>query len=210
MTMNLAREGYPFAGIAILIAATIQIFAGTAWAFPFWIAFVFILQFFRDPIRVAPSDDQAIVSPADGKVVAVDRIKDPYGESEVTRIAIFMNIFSVHANRIPISGKILNRAYVPGKFFNAAVDKSSLENERNVLVIRTRDNQKVTCIQIAGLIARRILCYVDENDEVTAGQRYGFIRFGSRVELHLPVKYKVTVNIGDKIKGGSDVIGSTA
>ncbi len=208
--MLLAREGYPFAGIAIAIAAAIQLFAGTAWAFPFWIASLFIVQFFRDPIRVVPSGDHVIVSPADGKVVAVERIKNPFGDSEVTRIAIFLNIFSVHANRIPISGKILKRSYISGKFFNAAFDKSSSENERNVLVIRTRDNQEVTCIQIAGVIARRILCYVDENDYVTTGQRYGFIRFGSRVELHLPAKYEVTVSIGDRIKGGCDVIGSTA
>ena len=209
LNMFIAREGYPFAAAAILIATVIQLTAGTIWAFPLWVGALFILQFFRDPIRVIPTDENLVVSPADGKVVAVERINHPHNGMEATRIAIFLDIFSVHATRIPISGKILKQSYVPGKFFNAAVDKSSTENERNILVIGTKDSQEVTCVQIAGLIARRILCYVEENEEVTVGQRYGFIRFGSRVELYLPLEYKVYVNIGDTIKGGSDVVAST-
>ncbi len=206
--MTIAREGYFFAAIGLIVAVAVQFVFGTSWALLFWLILAFILQFFRDPVRKIPSDTNAILSPADGKVVAVERIKHPENETEVTRVAIFLNVFSVHANRIPISGKIKKRSYIPGKFLNAAVDKSSTDNERNSLTIVTKDGQEVICTQIAGLIARRILCYVDENDEVTGGQRYGFIRFGSRVELYLPTEFKVFVNIGDKIKGGCDVVGS--
>jgi len=206
--MRLAREGYPFAAAGFLFALAVQIFGGTLWAFPFWLFFLFVLQFFRDPARAIPNSSAVVVSPADGKVVAVERMVAPGSDLEVTRIAIFLNVFSVHANRIPIAGTIVERSYIAGKFLNAAVDKSSSENERNMIVIRAHDGKQVTCIQIAGLIARRILCYVDINDPVSLGQRYGFIRFGSRVELYLPLTYKVRVNIGDKIKGGSDVVAS--
>ena len=173
----------------------------------FWLLAIFMLQFFRDPDRSVPEKHGAIVSPADGKVVAVRQMPDPISGKESTNIAIFLNVFSVHSTRIPVSGKVLQRIYKQGKFLNAAVDKSSDENERNSIVIQTDDAKDITCIQIAGLIARRILCYVTEGDDVTRGQRYGFIRFGSRVELFLPQEFKVTVNVGDKVKGGADIIG---
>ncbi len=208
--MQLAREGYPFVAGGLLVAIFVQLVAGGVLAFICWLIALFMLQFFRDPVREIPNDTGAIVSPADGKVVTVRQATDPISGKKVTNIAIFLNIFSVHSTRIPISGEVLQRIYRQGKFLNAAVDKSSQENERNSIVIRTHDAKEVTCIQIAGLIARRILCYVTEGQSVQCGEKYGFIRFGSRVELFLPQEYRVTVNVGDKVRGGADIIGFTA
>ena len=205
--MTLAREGYPFVAAGALLAILVHGFAGGAWALPMWIITIFMLQFFRDPVRVIPPDSGVVVSPADGKVVTISKSKNPYSGVDAICIAIFLDIFSVHSTRIPVSGLVLERLYNQGKFLHAAVDKASEENERNALIIRTKDSQEVACVQIAGLIARRILCYVQEGDNVSLGQRYGFIRFGSRVELFLPVDYKVSIGVGDKVKGGSDVIG---
>ena len=192
------------------MAIIVQLVAGGVLAFVCWLIALFMLQFFRDPVREIPNDTGAIVSPADGKVVTVRQATDPISGKKVTNIAIFLNIFSVHSTRIPISGEVLQRIYRQGKFLNAAVDKSSQENERNSIVIRTHDAKEVTCIQIAGLLARRILCYVTEGQSVQCGQKYGFIRFGSRVELFLPQEYRITVNVGDKVRGGADIIGFTA
>ena len=206
--MRLAREGYPFAAAAVIVALAVYFFAGGYWSIPIWLIAVFVLQFFREPARNVPIDDNLVVSPADGKVVAVGEAIDPISGNSATRIAIFLNVFSVHSNRIPIAGTIIKKEYRAGKFLNAAVDKSAEENERNSIVIRDSDSHDITCIQIAGLIARRILCYVDTGDQVQKGQKYGFIRFGSRVELFLPPEFQVKVSIGDSVRGGADVIGS--
>ncbi len=206
--MRLAREGYPFAAAAVVVALAVYFFAGGYWSIPFWLIAAFVLQFFREPTRDVPADDNLVVSPADGKVVAVGEAIDPISGNTATRIAIFLNVFSVHSNRIPIAGTIIKKEYRAGKFLNAAVDKSAEENERNSIVIRDSHSNEITCIQIAGLIARRILCYVDTGDKVQKGQKYGFIRFGSRVELFLPPEYQVNVSIGDSVRGGADVIGS--
>ena len=206
--MRLAREGYPFTAAAVLVALAVYFIAGGYWSIPFWLIAAFVLQFFREPTRDVPADDSLVVSPADGKVVAVGEAIDPISGNPATRIAIFLNVFSVHSNRIPIAGTIIKKEYRAGKFLNAAVDKSAEENERNSIVIRDSDSHEITCIQIAGLIARRILCYVDTGDQVQKGQKYGFIRFGSRVELFLPPEYQVNVSIGDSVRGGADVIGT--
>ncbi len=207
--MHLAREGYPFAAVALLIALVVNLTAGGLWSIPFWLIALFVLQFFREPRRLIPTEANVVVSPADGKVVAVSEAQDPVSGNPATRIAIFLNVFSVHSNRIPIAGVIERKEYHRGRFLNAALDKSAKENERNAIVISTEYSRTVTCIQIAGLIARRILCYVDAGDKVALGQKYGFIRFGSRVELFLPREFQVSVSIGDTVKGGCDVIGKT-
>ncbi len=204
--MPIAREGYPFIGGGILFALAVHWVFGTAWAIPAWAAALFVVQFFRDPIRTVPMAGDVVVSPADGRIVAAKSSVDPVTGGQAQQIAIFLNVFSVHANRIPVAGSISRRKYCAGKFFNASLDKASQDNERNIVCISTADSKNVTCIQIAGLIARRILCYVDVGDEVHAGQRYGFIRFGSRVELFLPESYHLQVNVGDKVKGGRDVV----
>jgi phosphatidylserine decarboxylase len=194
----IAREGWPYIGIALALALLVTIFAG-AWSIPFWLIAVFVLQFFRDPPREVPQDPNAVLSPADGRIVVVEKTLDPYAGREALKISVFMNVFNVHSNRSPVDGRIENVTYFPGKFVNADLDKASLENERNALVINATGNQTVTCVQVAGLIARRILCYVKPNDQLKCGQRYGFIRFGSRVDVYLPLTAKPKVMVGDKV-----------
>jgi len=195
----IAREGWPFLGVALALASGIHFSLGWAWALPFWLAGFFILQFFRDPPREIPDDPRAVLSPADGRIVAVEKVRDPYLERDALKISVFMNVFDVHSNRSPVDGAVKQRWYHAGSFLNAALDKASLENERNALWLRSRDGHDVTCVQIAGLIARRIICYVDEGAELLRGQRYGFIRFGSRVDVYLPPEAEVQVALGDKV-----------
>lgn len=175
-------------------------------AIPMWILFLFILQFFRDPPRVTTGGDSAVSAPADGRVIVIDEAHDPYTNQTSLKISIFMNVFNVHSNRIPVSGTVDAKQYYPGRFFNAALDKASDNNERNALLLTSKEGHRVTCVQIAGLIARRILCYVDEGSNVIKGERFGFIRFGSRVDLYLPKTTKVLVSLGDKVVGGETLV----
>ena len=175
-------------------------------AIPMWIIFLFILQFFRDPSRVTIGGDSAVSAPADGRVIVIDEAHDPYTNQRSLKISIFMNVFNVHSNRIPVSGTVDAKQYYPGRFFNAALDKASDNNERNALLLTSKEGHRVTCVQIAGLIARRILCYVDEGSNVIKGERFGFIRFGSRVDLYLPKTTKVLVSLGDKVVGGETLV----
>jgi phosphatidylserine decarboxylase len=202
----IAREGWPFLAIALALSSGINLSLGLAWALPFWLATIFILQFFRDPPREIPDDPQAVLSPADGRIVAVEKVRDPYLGREALKISVFMNVFNVHSNRSPVDGAVRQRWYHAGTFLNAALDKASLENERNALWLRTRDGQDVTCVQIAGLIARRILCYVDQGAELRRGQRYGFIRFGSRVDVYLPPEAEAKAALGDKVYATESVL----
>jgi phosphatidylserine decarboxylase len=202
----LAREGWGHVGYALSGALLVNWFAGFWAALPFWIAVVFVLQFFRDPPRAIPEEANALVCPADGKVIVVDEIEDPYLKRPSRRISIFMNVFNVHSNRMPIAGTVMERWYNPGSFVNAALDKAAHENERNALHIRTDDGQDFVVVQIAGLIARRILCYVRPGDKVARGERYGFIRFGSRVDVYMPLNSKPAVSLGDKASGGSQIL----
>ena len=201
----IAREGWPFLAVAVLVSVLATVFLGW-WSAPFWLIAVFILQFFRDPPREAPADPQAVVSPADGRVVWVGKAADPYLNREALKISVFMNVFNVHSNRSPVDGRVEKRWYHAGSFLNAALDKASLENERNALWLRTAGGQDVTCVQIAGLIARRILCYVDEGAALARGQRYGFIRFGSRVDVYLPPDSEVKAAIGEKVYAAKTVL----
>ena len=153
----IAREGWPFLGIAVGISLLIGFLLGWWWSAPFWLAAIFVLQFFRDPPRAVPDDPRAVLSAADGRVVEVSRTQDPYVKREALKVSVFMNVFNVHSNRSPVDGVVQERWYFPGAFFNAALDKASLENERNALWLRTRDGHDVTCVQVAGLIARRVL-----------------------------------------------------
>jgi phosphatidylserine decarboxylase len=202
----LAREGWPFIAGSLLAALTVHILWGWMWAAPLWIIAVFCLQFFRDPPRQTNAGARDVVCAADGKVIYVGPAEDPYLNRTVTKISVFMNVFNVHSNRAPVSGLIKQRWYKPGRFFNAALDKAAEQNEQNALWIRTVDGQDVTCVQIAGLVARRILCYVDESDHLNAGMRYGFIRFGSRVDLYLPEGTEVKTVLGDKVTAGIDIL----
>ena len=201
----IAREGWPFLAASLALSLAVAAWC-VAWSIPLWIITLFILQFFRDPPRDVPVQTNAVTSAADGRVVAVEKAYDEYLQREALKISVFMNVFNVHSNRAPVDGMVQQRWYHAGKFLNAALDKASLENERNALWIKTNDGQDVTCVQIAGLIARRILCYVDQGSVLHKGQRYGFIRFGSRVDIYLPLTAVPRVGLGDKVKAGSTVL----
>lgn len=202
----LAREGWAHVVIVTAAAALTHYFAGLGWALPLWIAVVFVLQFFRDPARPIPDDPRAVICPADGRVIALGEVEDPYLKRPAKRVSVFMNVFNVHSNRSPVAGQVRERWYSEGKFINAALDKASVHNERNALWIRTDDGRDVVVVQVAGLIARRILCYTEKGGRIGRGERYGFIRFGSRVDVYLPPDAQWEVSLGDRVKGASDII----
>lgn len=201
----IAREGWPFLGLAVAVAALVTWWGGW-WSLPFWLAALFVLQFFRDPPRAIPREPGAVLSPADGRIVTVGRARDPYLGRDALKISVFMNVFNVHSNRSPVDGEVRDAWYNPGSFVNAALDKASEENERNALHIVTASGHQVTCVQVAGLIARRILCYVQPGDRLARGQRYGFIRFGSRVDLYLPPGARPLASVGDVVHATSSVL----
>ncbi len=201
----IAREGWPFLAIAVAAAVVVTWFASW-WSLPLWIAALFVLQFFRDPAREVPGDAGTVVSPADGRIVAVENTQDPYLKRPAIKVSVFMNVFNVHSNRSPVDGEVKQGWYHAGSFLNAALDKASLENERNALWLKTAKGQDVTCVQVAGLIARRILCYVKAGDRLARGDRYGFIRFGSRVDIYLPPGSSVRAALGDKVHASSTIL----
>ena len=195
----IAREGWPFIAIGAVVAIGLSVLGYWIFAAIAWVLLVFVVQFFRDPARTSPDGVEAVLAPADGRVVLVGKARDPYLDRDALKISVFMNVFNVHSNRSPVDGKVVNRWYHPGSFVNAALDKASLENERNALHIRTAHGHDVTCVQIAGLVARRILCYVEPGADVHRGQRYGFIRFGSRVDVYVAPDARPKVAIGDAV-----------
>jgi len=201
----IAKEGWPFLGAAIILSLCVGAYY-PVWSVLPWVLSIFILQFFRDPKRQTPKNSDLIISAADGKVIAIEEIIDPYQKKKSIKISVFMNVFNVHSNKVPVSGTIVNKWYFPGKFLNAAFEKASLENERCAITIKTKTNHTITCVQIAGLIARRILCYTEEGDEVKTGERYGFIRFGSRVDLYLPLNSEIKIKLGQTVKNAETII----
>jgi len=202
----IAREGWPFLAVAAVAAIAVNAAVGFGWASPLWLVTLFMVQFFRDPPRVVPQEADAVLSPADGRVVAVERSRDPYLDREALRISVFMNVFNAHSNRIPVDCEILDVWYFPGKFLNAALSKASLENERSALWMRTAGGADVTCVQVAGLIARRILCYAKKGQTFRRGERFGFIRFGSRLDVYLPLTAVPRVSVGDKVYATETVL----
>jgi phosphatidylserine decarboxylase len=202
----IAREGWLFVAIALAASLLTGFVAGWWWSIPLWLAAVFVLQFFRDPPRQVPDAPGAVLSAADGRVVEVSRAQDPYVKRDALKVSVFMNVFNVHSNRSPVDGVVKERWYFPGAFVNAALDKASLSNERNALWLRTPEGHDVTCVQVAGLIARRILCYVGAGAELERGERFGFIRFGSRVDHYLPLDAEVKAAIGDKVYAAQSVL----
>ena len=201
-----AKEGRPFiyGGLALTV-----IFWLAHWHFLTWIAAIltlFCLQFFRDPARECPEDPKAIVSPVDGRVCRIMDTTDPLTGKPAKMISIFMNVFNVHSQKSPVNGRVEEIRYTPGLFVNADLDKASTDNERNAVRVTSPEGQSVTFVQVAGLVARRILCYANIGDDLARGQRYGFIRFGSRVDVYLPTDVEVRVTIGDKVTGVSTTI----
>ncbi|UDG82396.1 phosphatidylserine decarboxylase [Candidatus Vallotia cooleyia] len=202
----IAREGWLFIAVAFVVTLLIHIFLGFGWAWPCWLLTLFFLQFFRDPRRPVRQQPNAVLCPADGRIVTVEASHDPYADRNALKIGIFMNVFNVHSQRSPVDGAVIQVKYFPGAYLNAAIDKASLQNERNAIILRTADNQIVTSVQVAGLIARRILCYVQTGDLLTRGQRYGFIRLGSRVDVYLPLGSKPCVSIGEKVRVSATIL----
>ena len=205
------REGWKFSAISLLISILLIFTLPMLSLFGFLITF-FILWFFRDPDRNTQNENNKIISPADGKVCLIDSSIPPkelnYGNAEMLRVCIFMNVFNVHVNRSPVKGKIKKIEYKEGSFFNASLDKASEKNERNSIVISTENGIEVIVVQIAGLIARRILSFVNDGDQLKSGERFGLIRFGSRVDIYLPKTFKSEVKVGDKTVAGETILGS--
>ena len=212
--MNFAREGYVFIAIAAVLAAAALATALAKRSWPIWLlAFVLALltlwvaYFFRDPERIGDRGDRLVIAPADGRVVMVTDVDEPmFFHGPARRISIFMNVFNVHVNRYPVSGTVRYVHYNPGKFLNAAAEKSSLENEQRSVGIAMTGDRRVLVRQIAGLIARRIVAWSDEGSALTRGQRLGMIRFGSRTEVFLPLECAVLVKPGDRVAGASTPI----
>lgn len=202
----IAREGWSFICTTIIASLIVQFSLGFRLAWPIWLFLIFLLQFFRNPSRFVPDDQNVVLSPADGRVVVVEHAIDPYLKRKALKISIFMNVFNVHAQRVPIDGKVISIEYFSGRFFNAALDKASENNERNVLIMETKDGQQISCVQIAGLIARRILCYASVGESLKRGERYGFIRFGSRLDVYLPANSSSLVMLGQKVYASSTIL----
>ena len=198
--MRIVVDGIYYACALTLVGIVLSYFLSPWAGAPLYVLAVFCLYFFRDPERVPPSGD-VMVAPADGKVVAVRDLGD--GQ---TRVSIFLNIFDVHVNRTPISGKVTKVVYTKGKFMNASYELASSDNEQNTLVIEGHDGTHVTCRQIAGLIARRIVCYKRAGDGLAPAERIGYIKFGSRVDVFLGPDWDITVKVGEHVSGGSSVL----
>lgn len=204
--MKIAKEGYPFILISLLVFLGAYFF-NPYLGLAFFILLLLVLQFFRDPERTTPSDPGLVVTGADGRVLDIETLaKSEYFNFPHKKISIFMSPFNVHVNRVPMDGIIKDIKYVPGKFFNASLNKASTDNERNALWIEDHAGDQVAFVQIAGLIARRILSYAKVGEYYTKGQRFGIIRFGSRMEIYLPEKWEVLVKKGDKIYAGASPV----
>lgn len=202
----LAREGWPYIAVSLITALVVWYFFGLLWSLPVWVIFIFIVQFFRDPPRPVPTQANAVLSAADGRVVCVRKTIDPYTQRDSLLVSVFMNVFNAHSNRSPVDGTIERVEYQAGTFVNADLDKASTENERNALVVKLAGGERMSVVQVAGLIARRIVCYAKAGDGLMRGQRYGFIRFGSRVDHYLPSSAKPKVAVGDKVYATSTII----
>jgi len=206
----IAPDGIPFVlGAAAVTLAAWFLWPKTVPAAVFGLVLTaFVAWFFRDPARVPHAEPGAVISPADGRIVYCgDCPPGRYNEEPGKMVSVFMNVFDVHVNRAPVSGKVVSVRYNPGKFFAANVDKASLENEQNGVVLETPGGQKVSYVQIAGLIARRIVCRLSEGDVVKQGQRVGMIRFGSRVDVILPESATLRVRMGERVRAGETVVG---
>ncbi len=204
--MPIAAPGYPF--ILAALALTVVSFFVFSFLVPvFLILTVFTIYFFRDPERTAPTEGNLVLAPADGRIVRVEQVYEPHFiKGDVQKVSIFLSLFDVHVNRCPYAGKVSYANYIPGRFIAAHKKEASEYNERNMLGIETSQG-KMLVIQVAGLIARRIVCWIKPGDQVTSGSRIGMIRFGSCTEIFFPLEARLTVKVGDKVRGGETVLG---
>jgi len=203
-----ALEGYPF---ICLTGFVTLVFAILDYDFPALVGVAlttFVLYFFRDPERVTPSDEDVLVSPADGKVIVVERIFDEkHLREHAYKVSIFMNVFNVHVNRVPYAGRVERIHYLPGMFYSADTEQGALRNEACAMTMGTKRGARFTVVQVAGLIARRIVCWAEPGDSLLKGERFGLIRFGSRVDLYLPLATQLEVQVGQQVKAGETVLG---
>ncbi len=202
-------EGWRFC-VIILSISLVSYFVWMPISIVGLLASLFVIWFFRDPRREAPECDGVVISAADGKVCLIDEVYPPselrFKDEKMLRICVFMNVFNVHVNRSPIAGRITEIAYTEGKFFNASLDKASEKNERSSMVLEASDNVQIVVVQIAGLIARRILGFVAKGQKLSQGERFGLIRFGSRVDIYMPLTAIIECKIGDKVRAGETVL----
>ena len=204
-----AKAGYPFIFASAFATAVFALLGMAFLAILGLLATGYICWFFRDPDRLVPTEAGAIVSPADGKVIKIEPVDEtPYFEGACTKISVFMSIFNVHVNRSPHEGTVRKVDYFPGKFFSANLDKASADNEHNALLVEAPDGKMVGFVQIAGLVARRIICAVQPGDRLKRGERFGMICFGSRLDIYLPPETRVSVSVGDKVQAGTSILGT--
>lgn len=204
----IALEGYPFIGFAVFLTVVVAILGYKIATLCFLVLTAFTLYFFRDPERISPDDPDVIVAPADGRVILIEELFDGrYIKEHVYKVSIFMNVFNVHVNRVAFSGTVSGVIYRPGHFYSANTDRGALENEANAVMMTTGNGRRMAMVQIAGLIAQRIVCWVVKGDKLERGQRFGLIRFGSRVDLYLPRQAQLEVTVGQSVRAGETVLG---
>jgi len=203
----IAVEGYPF---IVLAGFVTMVFALLSWKILAVIAFfltLFITYFFRNPERNVPEDENAVVAPADGVIIYLGPSSEEHVMAEMTKISIFMSVFNVHVNRAPITGRIVETFYNRGKFLDVRDERATFENERSGLVMEDARGTRIVVVQVAGLIARRIICYLQKGDQAIRGKRYGLIRFGSRLDVYLPGQVDLKVKLGEKTVAGETILG---
>lgn len=206
--LPVAREGYPFILGSAFATAIVAVIGLYELALLFLAVTFFVSYFFRDPERVIPDEEGAVVSPADGKVLDVSVVQESdFAAEKMLKVSIFMSVFNVHVNRIPDNGRVTDVNYYPGKFFSANLDKASRDNERNAVSLEIGRGRKLIVVQVAGLIARRIICKIQKGDRLSRGERFGMICFGSRLDVYLPPETVPAVSVGDKVLAGTSVLG---
>lgn len=202
----LAKEGWGIIGVTFFVTLLVWWLIGGFVSFVFWLIFIFVVQFFRDPKRAVSQTPHAVVSGVDGRICKVQKTVNPYTGKEEILISTFMNVFNVHSCYTPIGGKTEEIHYIPGSFVNADLDKASEQNERNAVIVKSDEGPVITFVQIAGLVARRIVCHLHIGDEVSRSERFGFIRFGSRLDVYVPLDSEVLVFVGQKVRATDTVL----
>lgn len=203
-----AREGYPFIFITAFTALIAALLGWFILSLLLWGLSIFILYFFRDPERVIPNDSRAVVAPANGKVILIEKVTDErFLHDRALKISIFMSIFDVHVNRAPYDGIVREIRYQAGQFLPADQDRASSENESNALILDLDEDRRMVVVQVAGILARRIVCWAEKDDRVTKGQRFGMIRFGSRLDVYLPHDTQVEISVGQRTVAGQTILG---
>ena len=208
VAFSIARPGYPLIGAAAFVTLIFALVQWRTMAVAALAVTIFIAYFFRDPERAVPAVEGAVISPADGRVVAARSLEHhPLYGGSCLQVSIFMSVFNVHVNRAPVAGQVTEVDYNPGKFLSANLDKASADNERNAVTIETENGTRVVVVQVAGLIARRIICSVAPENELQRGQRFGMICFGSRLDVYLPPGAHLACAVGDKVLAGTSIVG---